>query len=117
MEKPVSSSHRIRALMVAPLAVLGMAISPLPAQATTLTITSLSCEPTVSAIHCEATVSGGTPAYTYSWNPSGTLSNGGAMNTLYCAPGYTFIVTVGVVDRLGASASKTISAYCAGRTQ
>jgi len=105
----------LRALLVTALAVLGLAISPLPANATTLTITSLSCEPTISAIHCEVSVSGGTPAYTYRWNPSGTLSNGGAMNTLYCAPGYTFIVTV--TDSLRASASKTISAYCAGRTQ
>ncbi|MEO6500447.1 MAG: hypothetical protein ABIQ09_00875 [Jatrophihabitantaceae bacterium] len=109
-------SHRTRALLVTGLTVLGLGITPLSAQATTLIITSLSCEPTVSAIHCEATVSGGTPAYTYSWNPSGSLSNGGAMNTLYCAPGYTFIVTVRVTDRLGASASKTISAYCAGGT-
>ncbi|HEX8767881.1 MAG TPA: hypothetical protein VF714_05890 [Jatrophihabitans sp.] len=108
---------RTRALIVAGLTAAGLGISPLPAQATTLTVTSLSCEPTVSAIHCEAAVSGGTPAYTYSWNPSGTLSNGGAMNTLYCAPGTTFIVTVRVTDSLGASASKTISAYCAGRTQ
>lgn len=112
----MSYSHRIRALFVAALAVLGLGIAPLPAHAATLTITSLSCEPTVSAIRCEVTVSGGTPAYTYSWNPTGRLSNGGAANTLYCPPGYTFIVTVGVVDSRRASASKTISAYCAGGT-
>jgi hypothetical protein len=112
----VPRSHRIRALFIAALAVVGLGVSSLPAHAATLTITSLSCEPTVSAIRCETTVSGGTAPYAYSWKPSGNYPTS-SWNLYYCAPGTTFIVTVGVVDSRRASASKTINAYCAGGTQ
>ena len=112
----MTRSHRIRALVIAALAVLGLGVSPLPAAATTLAITSLGCEPTPYAVICEGLVSGGSPAYTYSWNPAGNQSHysNGSMNTLYCAPGATFIVTFSVRDSVGATASRTISAYCSG---
>ncbi|MEO6504123.1 MAG: hypothetical protein ABIQ09_19720 [Jatrophihabitantaceae bacterium] len=115
----MSHSHRIRALFVAALAVLGMGISPLPANATTLTITSLSCEPTPSALFCEGWVSGGSPAYTYTWNPAGNRSNFSdrSTDTIYCAVGTGFYVTFSVRDSLGATASKRISVYCSGGHQ
>jgi hypothetical protein len=110
-------SHRIRALFVAALAVLGMGISPLPAQAATLTITSLSCESTGTAVLCEGWVSGGTPAYTYAWNPTGRYQwnyPDHSMNSISCGSG-TLQVAFTVRDRLGATASKTITAYCGRR--
>lgn len=110
-------SHRIRALFVAALAVLGLGISPLPAHATTLTITAIVCESTTHAVVCDGYVSGGTPAYTYTWSPAANDTSNSSMHTFYCAPYATLTISLTVRDSLGATASKTISAYCAGRTE
>ncbi|HEX8079066.1 MAG TPA: hypothetical protein VF557_02525 [Jatrophihabitans sp.] len=94
-----------------------MGISPLPAQAATLTITSLSCESTGTAVLCEGYVSGGTPAYTYAWNPTGRyLWNypDYSMTSISCGYG-TLQVAFTVRDRLGATASKTTSVTCGTR--
>jgi hypothetical protein len=44
---------------------LAKGVNPLSAHAATLTITSLSCEVSLSSLLCDGWVSGGTPAYTY----------------------------------------------------
>jgi hypothetical protein len=112
-------SPRSRAFIIAGLAVAGLGVSSLPAHAATLAITSLSCETTPSALLCEGWVSGGSPAYTYTWNPTGRQSNytDHSINTIYCAVGSSYKVTFGVRDRLGATVSKTISVYCSGGHQ
>jgi hypothetical protein len=105
-------------LTVAALAVAGLGtISPLPAYATTLTVTSLGCEPRPAAIICEGHVSGGTGGNSYSWNPySGHQSNSTdySSTTIYCQVGFWYSVTMTVTDSSSATASKTISAYCSG---
>jgi hypothetical protein len=111
------NSHRIRASAVAALAVFGVGVSPLPAQATTLTITGIYCESTTHAVICEAFVSGGTPAYTYTWGPGNVPPSSSSMNTFYCPPYTTMNVYLTVRDSLGATAYKSTSAYCAGRTE
>ena len=108
----------IRSLTVAALAVVGLGInSPLPAYASTLTVTSLGCEPRPAAIICEGYVSGGTGGNTYSWTPySGHQSNFAdhSSTTIYCQVGFWYSVTLTVTDSSSATASKTINAYCSG---
>ena len=99
------------------LAVLGLGISSLPAHATTLTITAIACESTTHAVVCEGYASGGTPAYTYIWSPAAGDTSNSSMHTFYCPPYTTMTITLTVRDSLGATATKTISAYCAGRTE
>jgi hypothetical protein len=110
----------IRSLTLAGLAVLGLGVSAVPAYATALTITSLSCEAEPVAVQCDGWVGGGTPAYTYTWNPATSHRNDysdHSEETIYCVVGSHFNVTFSVRDRVGATASKTIGVYCSGDHQ
>jgi hypothetical protein len=110
--------RRISLLTAATLTVVGLGMSsPLPASATTLTVTSLGCEPRPAAIICEGYVSGGTGGNSYSWTPySGHQSNfaNSSSTTIYCQVGFWYSVTMTVTDSSNATASKTINAYCSG---
>ncbi len=113
----MSRSPRIRAFLVAALAILGLGVSTQPAHASTLTITAIGCESTTHAVVCEAYVSGGTPAYNYTWSPAANDTSNSSMHTFYCPPYTWMTISLTVRDSLGATASKTVSAYCAGRTE
>lgn len=111
---------RIRSLTLAGLAVLGLGVGAVPAYATTLTITALSCEAEPAGVLCDGWVSGGTPPYTYTWNPATNYRHdysNQSEETIYCAPGTRFSLTFSVRDSLGATASKTIGVYCSGGHQ
>jgi len=112
--------RRIRSLTLAGLAVLGLGVSPVPAYATALTITALSCEAEPAGVLCDGWVSGGTPAYTYTWNPATNYRHdypSQSEETIYCVVGSRFSLTFSVRDSLGATASKTISVSCSGAHQ
>lgn len=97
---------------------LGLGMFTRPVAAATLTITSLSCETLVSGFRCDGWVSGGTGSYTYTWTPTGTISNYADHSSVLikCPPGVWVRVTFTVRDSSGATAAKTISQYCSGGT-
>jgi hypothetical protein len=111
------SARRTRSLKVAVMVGVGLAsmISPLPAHATTLTITELGCERTIRGMRCEGWVSGGTGSYTFTWSETAQTrsdySNGSMIN-IYCE-GYRF-VTFTVTDSSNATASQTTYQNCVG---
>jgi hypothetical protein len=111
------TAHRLQSLTVAALAAAGLGlISPLPAYASTLTVTSLSCEPRPTALLCDGYVSGGAGGNSYSWSPAGhhtDYANESVMS-FGCQIGFWYSVTMTVTDSSSATASKTISAYCSG---
>ncbi|HEX8305885.1 MAG TPA: hypothetical protein VF612_13480 [Jatrophihabitans sp.] len=116
------NARRIRSLIVAALAVLGLGVSsPAPAFASTLTITGLGCETVLQGFFCDADVSGGTGAgtYTYTWNQSYYSRSdfaSGSMIHVYCERGTSRTVTFTVTDGSYATASKTVYVYCSGST-
>lgn len=113
----MSSARRIRSLKVAVLVGVGVAsmISPLPAHATTLTITELGCERTLRGARCEGYVSGGTGSYTFTWSETAqTRYDGpnGSTITIHCE--YYRYVTFTVTDSSNATRSQTAYALCGG---
>jgi hypothetical protein len=114
------NARRIRSLIVAALAVLGLGINgPAPAFASTLTVTSLGCETTLRGFFCDAEVSGGTGIYTYAWGvPYYARSDyaSSSMISVYCAPGGSKTVTFTVTDSGNATASRSVYVYCSGST-
>jgi hypothetical protein len=94
-----------------------MGISAAPAYATTLAVTSLTCETGVRALYCDGWVSGGTGVYTYTWSPASSLRHDYATHsevTYSCVVGTYVNMTFTVRDSSGATASKSKSAYCSG---
>lgn len=111
------TARRIRSLKVAVMVGVGVAsmISPLPAHATTLTITGLSCSRNPMGMQCEGTVSGGTGGYTFTWSQTAQSrydwSNGSIIN-IYCQGSSSVVFTV--KDSSNATRSQTAYGNCAG---
>jgi hypothetical protein len=60
-----------------------------------------------------AQASGGTPPYTYAWNPGPYFTtDGDSIADMNCSPYRWLTVTVTVTDSAGASASCSHSCYC-----
>ena len=114
------NARRIRSLIVAALAVLGLGLSsPAPAFASTLAVTGLGCETSLQGFFCDGYVSGGTGTYTYTWNQAYYARSdyaSGSMITVYCEMGTSRTVTFTVTDSSSRTASRTIYVYCSGNT-
>jgi hypothetical protein len=113
--------HRARSLQTAALIVLsgaGLITSAAPAYATTLTVTSLSCESRPVGYACDGWVSGGTGVYSYAWNRTTRTRSDyatGSVITVSCpVGGNSGSVTFTVTDSAGAVASKTATAVPCG---
>ena len=110
--------HPIRSLKVAALIALALGStfsSPLPAFASTLTVTSLDCEVRHGGFICDAHVSGGTGGYTYTWNQVATSRVDGVDSSRMaaaCAVGSSPRVSFFVSDSAGATASRTQIVNC-----
>jgi len=112
--------RRISLLAAATLTVVGLGMSsPLPASATTFTVTSLSCEPHLSSLLCDGSVNGGTGGNSYHWTPGGSQSNfaNSSSLTFGCQIGSWYTVSMTVTDSSGATASRSIRAACSGGNQ
>ncbi len=111
------TARRIRSLRVAVMVGVGVAsmINPLPAHATTLTITDLFCERTLMGMRCEGYVSGGTGGYTFTWSETAQYRSDGPNSstiTINCQ-GYR-LVTFTVTDSSNATKSQTVYQNCVG---
>ena len=111
------TARRIRSLKVAVMVGVGVAsmLTPLPAHATTLTITELGCERTLMGARCEGYVSGGSGGNTFTWSETAqTRYEGpnGSTITINCEA-YRY-VTFTVTDSSNATRSQTAFALCGG---
>lgn len=111
------TARRIRSLKIAVVAGVGVAsmLTPLPAHATTLTITELACHRNHMGMQCEGAVSGGTGVYTFTWSRTAQSrydwSNGSIIN-VYCEGSNSIVFTV--TDSSNATRSQTAWGNCAG---